>query len=117
MSERTARFNNFSTSKTTSAPLEQELQTELHVARLAIANPRSIASVTRPKDQTIRAAGQAADGIAQVQPVEEVEDLASELNLIPLLDFEVLENREVYRRKARPVEAVALDRSVSAKSR
>ena len=73
--------------------------------------------MTGAKDQTIRAACEAADRIAKVQPVEEVENLRSKLDLIPLLDFEVLENREVYRRETWSVQAVALDRSVRAKRR
>ena len=82
------------------AASEQELQHELHVARLTVADSGGIASVTRAKDQTIGTACEAAaDRIAKVQPVEEVENLRSKLDLIPLLDFEVLENREVYHAK------------------
>src|SRR5262249_44216992 len=100
------------------AASEEELQHELHVARLAVTDAGGIASVTGTKDQTIGAACEAAaDRIAKVQPVEEVENIRSKLDLIPLLDFEVLENREVYRRETWSVQAVALDRSVSAKRR
>src|SRR5213594_2773296 len=81
---------------------EDELEHELHVARLAIADARGVPTVPRSVDQPV--AGDTTIGTSQVQPVKEVEDLRAELDRVALLDPEVLEDREVHRSEARPVQ-------------
>src|SRR5215470_9031506 len=87
--------------------LEEKLQHKLNVAWLAVADARRVATVPRPADQS--ASGEAGVRVAQIQPVEDVENLRTELNRVALRDLETLEDREVYRSEAGAVEAVALD--------
>src|SRR5690349_7254694 len=73
--------------------LEEKLQHELNIARLAVADARRVAAVPRPADQS--AAGDAGVRVAQIQAVEDVENLRTELNRVALRDLETLEDRKV----------------------
>ena len=52
---------------------EKELQNELDIARLSVADARGIPAVPRSEDQPV--AGDTTVGTSQVQPVKDVEDL------------------------------------------
>src|SRR5262245_39774895 len=70
--------------------LEEKLRHKLNVARLAIADARRVVAVARPADQS--AAGNVGARPAQIQSVEDVENLRTELNRVALRDLEVLED-------------------------
>src|SRR5262245_56273116 len=70
--------------------LEEKLHHELNIARFAVADAGRVGAVPRPADQS--AARNARAGSSQIQPVEDVENLRTELNRVALRDLEVLED-------------------------
>src|SRR6185295_8203520 len=89
--------------------LENDLQSELYVARLTVADTRCVAAVTRTIDQSIaRTVADAACWAAQIQAVEDVENLHPELRSDSLGDGRVLKDGKVHCSETRAVELVAL---------
>src|ERR1700742_2961367 len=86
---------------------ENNLQSHLHVARLAKSEPRSRTRILRLRQLSERRTAERRRRIRPVRVIHQIENLAPQLRVDSLLDRNILEHREIDRIESRTIKRVA----------